>query len=106
MGVGLTVKVNGIALPWHEILLLVNTGVTEIFAVAAAALLAFTAVNMLILPVPLEAKPMEVLSLVQMYEVALPAKLMSDVDVLLQTTWFATAFTAGVGLTVMVYVAF
>ena len=68
-------------------------GVTVIVAVTAAAE-AFKAVNGAILPVPLAARPMEVVLFVQLNVVAVPVKLIAVVAVLLQTVWFATGFTS------------
>ena len=48
------------------------------FAVTGALVL-FTALKLAILPVPLAAKPMLERSLVQVYEVAVPVKLMAAV---------------------------
>ncbi len=50
----------------------------------------FVAVNALIFPVPLAARPIEVLSLVQLKDVApAPEKLIASVSVPLHLTWFA-----------------
>ena len=55
------------------------------------------------LPVPLAASPIEVLSFVQLYEVApLPAKVIAVVLDPAQIVWLPGLFTTGVGLTVMV----
>lgn len=66
MGVGLTVNVNEMGIPWQAILLLVYTGVTVTVALEEEELLEFTAVNIPIFPVPDEARPMEVLLLLQL----------------------------------------
>jgi hypothetical protein len=56
-------------------------------------------------PVPLAARPMDVLSLVHVNEVApAPLKLTALLIPLLQITWSVTVFTAGVGFTVIVNV--
>ena len=64
------------------------------------------AVNDGIFPTPLSAKPMEGLLLLQTKVVPAtgPLKLTAVVDAPLHTTWLATGFTLGVGLTVMVKV--
>ena len=63
------------------------------------------AVNAAILPVPLAARPIEVLLFVQLYTVpaTVPVKL-TEVVAPLQTIWFAGVFTTGVGFTVIVKV--
>ena len=61
MGVGFTVIVNVCGVPVHG----PNTGVTVIVAVMGSAV-ALVAVNDAILPLPLAAKPMDVLLLVQL----------------------------------------
>ena len=65
-----------------------------------------TAANEAMLPVPLAAKPMDVVLFVQLYTVPATAPLKATAVVLapLQTTWLVTAFTVGVGFTVMVNV--
>ena len=59
-----------------------------------------------ILPTPLPAKPVVVLLFVQLYTVPVipPVQLMAVVGEPLHTDWGATAFTVGVGVTVMVNV--
>ena len=58
--------------------------------------------NDAILPVPLAARPIEVLLFVQLYTVpgTKPVKLTAAVGKPLHTTWLATGFTVGVGFTV------
>ena len=58
------------------------------------------------LPVPLAARPMAVLLLVQLYTVPAtgPAMVTAVVADPAHTVWFAIAFTAGVGFTVIVNV--
>ena len=63
---------------------------------------ALVAVKDPILPVPLAARPMEVVLFVQLYEVALPEKVIAVVDCPLQTVWLVTGFTVGVGFTAIV----
>ena len=62
------------------------------------------AANVAILPVPLAARPMDGVLLVQLYTVpaVAPVKLMAVVEAPLQTTWLVTVFTVGTGFTVMV----
>ena len=59
-----------------------------------------------IFPVPLAARPMEVVLFVQLYTVpgTVPPKLTAAVEEPWHNVWLATAFTVGVGLTVMVKV--
>ena len=69
-------------------------------------LVAFKAVKLGILPVPLAAKPIDGLLLVQLYTVpaTAPVKVTAAVGVLAQITWLAGWFTVGVGFTVIVNV--
>lgn len=67
------------------------------------------AVKLAILPVPLAARPMEVVLFVQLYTVpgglvTAPVKVTAVVGAPLHTTWFATALTVGIGLTTTVAV--
>ena len=64
------------------------------------------AANEAILPVPLAARPMDGVLLVQLYTVpaVAPVKLIAVVEAPLQTTWLVTVFTVGTGFTVMVKV--
>ena len=62
------------------------------------------AVNEAILPVPLAARPIEVVVLVQLNAVAVPVKFTAVVSVPLQTVWLVTGFTVGVGFTAIVNV--
>lgn len=84
---------------------LVNVGVIVIVAVTGAPelLIAVKAGTVL---VPDAAKPMEVLLLVQLYTVPVTGPLIATAVVVtpLHTTWLATAFTDGTGLTVIVNV--
>jgi hypothetical protein len=79
------------------------SGVTMIVAVTGA-LVKLIAVNDGISPLPLAAKPMEILSLVQLKMVPLtdPAKFIALVAASLHKTWLAGCTTSGVGFTVMV----
>ena len=67
---------------------------------------AFVAVKLAILPVPLAARPMLVLVLVQLYTVPATAPVKFTAVVLdpLHNTCGNTAFTVGIGFTVMVNV--
>jgi hypothetical protein len=78
-------------------------GVTVIVAVIGA-LVVLVAVNDAILPVPEAASPIAVLLLVQLKVVpaTAPVKLTAAVADPLHNNWLATAFTVGVGFTVMV----
>ena len=62
----------------------------------------FVAVKEEIFPVPLAARPMLALLLVQLYEVAVPVKLIAVVVSLLHTVWLPGSFTVGMGLIVIV----
>ena len=80
-------------------------GVTVIVAVTGSAPV-LVAVKAAILPAPDAARPMEVLLLVQLNTVpaTAPVKLMAVVVAPLHNVWLATAFTVGVGFTVIVNV--
>lgn len=101
-GVGLTVIVNVIGVP-VQVVPLVKVGVTVIVA-TTGALVALVAVKAAILPVPLAARPIVVLLLVQLYTVPAtgPVKFTAAVVAPLHNTCGATAFTLGIGFTVMV----
>ena len=105
VGVGFTVIVNVVGVPVQVTPLLVYVGVTVIVA-TTGALVGLVAVKDAILPVPDAARPMLVLLLVQLYTVfaPLPVKITAAVGAPLHTAWLATAFTVGVGLTVIVNV--
>ena len=70
------------------------------------AVVAFVAVKLAILPVPLAASPMPGVLFVQLYVVPAtdPLNVTAVVALLLHTVWLATAFTDGVGFTVYVNV--
>ena len=78
-------------------------GITVIVAVIGA-LVVFVAVNDGIFPLPLAAKPMEVLLFVQLNPVPLtaPEKFIALVVALLHKDWLAGCTTLGVGLTAIV----
>ena len=80
-------------------------GVTVMVAVTGVAP-ALVALKPAILPLPLAARPMVVLLLVQLYVVPAtgPLKLMGTVWIPLHNDWFSTALTTGVGFTKMVNV--
>ena len=95
VGVGLTVMVNVSVAPVQP----VAVGVTVMVAVAGAVPV-LVAVNAPILPVPLAARPMDVVLFVQLKVVPTtePLKLTAEVVAPLQSVWLETAFTSGVGL--------
>ena len=104
-GVGLTVIVNVIGVPTQP---LGPTGVTTIVA-TNGPLVAFVVTNGAISPLPLAARPMPGVLLVQLYTV--PGKLpevplngITSVVAPVQYALFATAAIVGVGLTVIVKV--
>ena len=101
VGVGLTVIVNVIGVPGQ----LLAVGVTVIVA-TTGAVPKLVAVKTGIFPVPAATRPMDGWLLVQVNTVpaTAPLKLTAAVAVLLHTTWLDTAFTVGVGLTVIVNV--
>ena len=66
VGIGLTVIVNVLPVPVQVVPALVKAGVTVIVAVTGL-LVVLVATNAGILPVPLAAKPMELLLFVQLY---------------------------------------
>ena len=103
VGFGFTVIVNVTGVPVQLRPLAVKVGVTVIVAVTGAAVL-LTAVNDPILPVPPAARPMLVLSLVQLYTVpgTGPVIVTAAVAVPLHKVWLAIGSTDGVGLTVIV----
>ena len=105
VGIGFTVMVNVCGVPVQVVPPLVYEGVTVMVA-TTGALPVLVAVNEAMLPLPLAARPMLGALLVQLYTVpvTVPLKLMAAVAVPLQRTWLATAFTVGVGFTVMVNV--
>lgn len=101
VGIGFTVIVNDLAVPGQPFL----TGVTVMVATVGMVPV-LLAVNETISPVPLAAKPMEVLSFAQLYVVPLtaPVKAIAEVEALAHTVWLDTVFTVGIGLTVIVNV--
>ena len=100
-GVGFTVMVNVVGVPAQPL----AVGVTVIVAVTGE-LVVFVAVKAAILPVPLAARPIDVLLFVQLNVVpaTAPVKVIAVVVAPLHNVWLATAFTVGVGFTVMVNV--
>ena len=98
VGVGLTVMLNVVDEPVQ----LFAFGVTVMVATCAVVPL-LVAVNEAISPVPLAARPMLVLLFDQLYVLPATAPLNDTVAVAapLQTVWFDTVATVGVGLTVM-----
>jgi hypothetical protein len=72
------------------------TGVIVIVAVTGFVV-GFNEVNEGMLPTPLAARPIDGVSLVQLYCVATPLKLTAVVDAPLHKVWFDTTFTTGTG---------
>ena len=101
LGVGFTVIVKNLALPGQPFAI----GVTVMKPVAGKTPV-LTPVKDGIFPEPLAAKPIEVLSLVQLKPVPLtvPEKFITPTVPLLQTVWFDGCTTFGVGFTVIVNV--
>ena len=99
LGVGLTVIVKLCEGPGQPL----ARGVTVIVAITGA-LVEFVAVNDGIFPLPLAAKPIEVLLFVQLNPVPLtaPEKFIALVVALLHKDWLAGCTTLGVGLTAIV----
>lgn len=103
VGTGFTVMVKVCGVPVQVPPPLVYVGVTVIVPVIGAAVV-LVAVKFR-LPVPLAAKPMAVLLLVQLYTVPGTVPLKAWVTVApVHTTWLATGLTVGIGFTVMVKV--
>ena len=102
VGVGLTVIVNVSAVPEQ----LFADGVT-IMVADAAVVPVFVAVNEPILPVPDDARPIDVFVFVQLYVVPLTAPENVTAAVLppLHTVWSDDALIVGVGLTVKIEVS-
>jgi hypothetical protein len=67
--------------------MLAISGDVPVFVAAKAAML---------VPEPLAARPMVVLSFVQLYVVPVPEKLIIELLVPLQTVWSETALTVGI----------
>lgn len=103
VGDGFTVMVNILDVPKQVLPPFVNDGVTVMVAVTGMVPL-FVAVNAPIFPEPLAAKPIDGVLFTQLYTVpgTKPLKLTAVVEAPLQTTWFAAAFTVGVGFIVTV----
>lgn len=82
---------------------LVNVGVTVIVPVIGVVN-GLAAVKLAIFPVPLAGKPIAGLLLIQLYTVpaTAPVKVTAAVDAPRHSVWLATAFTVGVGFTVIV----
>jgi len=79
-----------------------------VIVAVTGAVVAFVPLNEAILPVPLAARPIDVVLFVQLYTIVPPVvglvKFTAVVGALLHTTWLATAVTVAVGFTVMVNV--
>jgi len=103
VGTGFTVMVNVCDVPVQVMPPLVKVGVTVIVPVNGAPDV-LVAVKFR-LPVPVAARPMAVLLLVQLYTVPATGPVKACVTVApAHTTWLATGFTDGFGFTVMVNV--
>ena len=102
---GFTVIVNVIGVPVQVTPPLVYDGVTVIVATTGVVPV-FTAVNDAMLPVPLAARPIDVVLFVQLNTVPVtaPLKVTAAVAEPVQTDWLATAFTVGIGFTTTVAV--
>lgn len=102
-GIGFTVMVNITGVPEQVTPPLVKVGVTVMVAVIGAPVLLVA--TKLILPVPVAPSPMSILLLAQLYTVPAtgPVKFTAT-GAPAHTVWLATAFTDGVGFTVMVKV--
>ena len=100
LGVGLTVIVKDCVEPVHD----PYRGVTVMVATTGIEPL-FKPVNAAMSPVPLPARPIDVLSFTQLKPVVpVPENVTAVVNDPLHTTWFAGSNTLGVGLTIMVKV--
>jgi hypothetical protein len=101
IGVGCTVTEKFWEVPGHPL----AVGVTVTVAVNAVLPL-LVALKEPILPVPLPARPMEVLLFSQLYVTPLTVllKLIAPCTALLHTDWLAILFTVGLGFTVNVKV--
>ena len=99
VGVGLTVIVKIIGVPAHPL----AVGVTVIVA-TTGALVTLVATKLAMLPLPAAANPIDGALFVQLNTVpaTVPTKFTAVVLAPLQSTWFATEATVGVGLTVIV----
>jgi hypothetical protein len=97
--------VNVLGVPVQVTVPLIKVGVTVIVATCTTAV-TLVATKLAILPVPLAARPILVLLLVQLNTVPATAPLKFTAEVLepLHNTCDSTGFTVGVGLTVMVNV--
>lgn len=100
---GFTVMVNVLGVPAQVIPALVYKGVTVMVATCGDVPV-FAVTNDAIFPVPLAAKPIEVLLFTQLYVVAgtVVLKLTGAVLWPAHNSWLPTKFTLGVGFTVMV----
>ena len=98
-GVGFTVMVKVDGVPGQ----LLAVGVTVMVAVIGVVPV-FTALNDAMFPLPDAPNPMDGVLFAQAKDVPVtgPAKFMAAVGAPLHKVWFATAFTVGVGFTVIV----
>lgn len=100
-GVGLTVIANVLGIPGHP----AADGVTVIVAITGV-LPVLVAVKAFISPVPLAARPIDVLLFVQLkvVPVTAPVNVIEVVVEPLHNAWFTGWFTSGLGFTVIVNV--
>jgi hypothetical protein len=103
-GVGFTVMVKLTGTPVQVVPPLVAVGVTVMVATTGAVPV-LVAVNVPILPVPPEARPIDGWEFVQLYVVPVPVKVTAVVGLPLHTCWLSSASAVGSALTVVVYVA-
>ena len=101
-GVGFTVMANVTGVPLHPF----TSGVTVMFATWGMVPV-LIAVKDEISPVPLAARPILILSFIQLYVVSLtpPVNATAVAGIPLQTTWFVGVSTAGIGF-IFITVAF
>ena len=102
-GVGFTVIVKVIGVPVQVTPPFVKLAVTVMVAVTGA-LVTLVAIKLAILPVPLAARPMDVVLFVQLNTVPLTGlvKFTAAVALPLHLTWLTTGFTVGIGFTITV----
>jgi hypothetical protein len=89
---------------WAVPVQLPDTGVTVIVAVTGVEPVLIAVNDAIVALVPLAAKPMLIVLLVQLYAVAVPTNVINPVPAPLHTVWSVGSFTVGVGSTVIVKV--
>lgn len=102
-GTGFTVMVKEVDVPVQVLPELENSGVTVMVAVTGAVV-PLVAVKDAISPVPPAPRPMVISEFVQLYSVpaTFPEKVTMVDGAALHNVWFTTAFTVGMGFTVIV----